>query len=477
MLVGSYQLVACGSAFCDARDLPAPATPLTTATTSIQVVTSFSWTEGKIQWYKANLSGYPFCVFNTLNTWQVRLLNYESWVAGSTVTASVTWTKTAETSVTGTGVNGGSYLRPGTGIVLATGVSWKARRYTFTYSTSSGNHVLPVTTTTSYQQQFDCCGNNINYIDFDAISPGSTVSRSVGYDPTQYLTWLAACTSVVNGINLTMTAAGAALSPWRVVVESGVVKFTDKNNNVTTYTGTITSVVSAINAWPTAGGKYFTAAKPSNVTTNALTTDLKDYASPPLSVTTCSTGLPLVGIGDKLAPSTTGAGYTNFPFDASAYSDDEAGLVQFITTPWYPKSTFFQEGDHYYISNGFDGWAGFPGASPNGWLKTPGPSVQSSSRIVPAATKFTDNQVLVQAQCKPPELGENSCIVGSDPVACNAQPYGYTPYLTDCDNVAYPYGCFPYGTCWCEHVDTVEETLPEVEVPAVQTLTGSFVIS
>jgi hypothetical protein len=474
MLVGSYRLVACGSAFCDARDLPAPATPLTTASASIQVVTSFNWTEGKIQLAKVDLTGYPFCVFNTLNSWQVRLLNYENWVSGSTATATVTWTKTAETSVTGTN---GSYLRPSTSIVLATNVSWKARQYTFTYSTSSGTHVLPVTTTTSYQQQFDCCGNNTNYVDFDSISPGSTASRSIVYSPTQFLTWLAACTNVVNGITLTMTAAGAALAPWRVVVEAGVVKFTDKNNNTTTYAGTIPSVVSAINVWPTAGGKYFTAAKPSNVTTNALTTDLKDYVSPPLNVTTCSTGLPLVGIGDKLAPSTTGAGYTSFPFDVSAYPDDENGLVQFITTPWYPKTTFFQEGDRYYITDEFDGWVGFPGTGTNGWLKTPGSSVQSSSRIVSEATKFTYTQTLVQAECKPPELGELPCIVGSDPFACNAPAYSYTPYLTDCNNNAYPPGCFPYGVCWCEHLDTVEETVPEVEVPAIQTLTGSFVIS
>lgn len=474
MLVGSIRLSACSAAFCDATDVPLPDTPFTTATATYTVETGFSFLSGRIESWTATLSGYPFCTFNSLWQWKTRLTltglmftnPVEAWDVASTSTASVTWTNTSSTNVTGSGVTGGSWRRPSDGTILATGIAWKAKEYTFTRTSRTGSHVQYAVTSASYLEKYDCCGNS-GYADFDSLVPGSTASRTPSTPTSYIMRWAGAATAQVAGLNLTLKTAGVSSSPWFVDVQGGQVVFTDASGNQTTYSGLLSSVATSINA----AGK-FTAAVPTNVTSAAGTTDLRPFHSVPIGATTCTVGLPLVLVGDVLAPSTTGAGFGPFSFAANlGYPDTEAGLEQFMRSTWYPKSSSFENGTFYYIYGEFDGWLTLSTAS---WSKTPGSSVRTDTQVIPADSTDVTSKELMTARCK--TNGESSCAEESDP-SCNGTPYVYTPYLVDCNGTPYPDGCFPYGTCWCERQQDTTVDYAEVTRTATQTMTGSFVIA
>jgi hypothetical protein len=230
-------------------------------------------------------------------------------------------------------------------------------------------------------------------------------------------------------------------------------------------------VRTTINAWPTAGGRYFTAAIPGNINAVAQTTDLKPYRSPPLNRTTCTTGLPIVLVGEKITPSSTLCSIAGFAFSTSlGYTDDEEGALSFITATRYPKSSGFTSGTYYYISTEFDGYL-FPGSTPSVWNETPGSSIQTNDYTLESKISYYNTQTLVTARCKTPAEGESNCTEVLDPF-CNV----YSPTV-DCDGNPYPPGCFPWGVCWCEHLESTEVFHPELTLTATQVLEGSFVLS
>jgi|688.fasta_scaffold108695_3 hypothetical protein len=459
--------------FCDATDVPVPGVSYGTITATYTVQTNFDGDIGKLDYTITTLAGYVFCYQNYLATYQARFPFavtevVESWTTDSTSTGTAVWTLSATTVVSG---SAGVYKRPGTNQVLVTSITWKANQYTYSLSSATGNHTDYAVVTNGYDVYNSCCSTSPSPQYFDTISPGGSVSRTPLADSTLTMRWIGASTTTVSGFNLTLTAAGIALAPWIVEVTGGSVVFTDKNGAQTSYSGSLTSVRTTINAWPTAGGRYFTAAIPGNINAVAQTTDLKPYRSPPLNRTTCTTGLPIVLVGEKITPSSTLCSIAGFAFSTSlGYTDDEEGALSFITATRYPKSSGFTSGTYYYISTEFDGYL-FPGSTPSVWNETPGSSIQTNDYTLESKISYYNTQTLVTARCKTPAEGESNCTEVLDPF-CNV----YSPTV-DCDGNPYPPGCFPWGVCWCEHLESTEVFHPELTLTATQVLEGSFVLS
>lgn len=487
MLVGSIRLTACSPAFCDATDIPVPETPFTTATATYQIVTNFSATGLRVYATYVTLSGYPFALYPTLYDWQGKTVSgfsppndsWESWVTNSTTTATATWTKTSTSIVSANG----SWKRPSDGTVLVTGVSGKANQYTFALTSRTGTHTQKLVTTSAVQARINYC-DPVYYQDFVSISPGNTASRTPSMSTSSYvMRWASAATVQIAGLNLTLKAAGVSLSPWFVDVAGGSVVLTDKNGSSTSYTGTLSSVAASINA---AGN--FTAAVPANVTSSALTSDLRGFHSSPIGETTCTTGIPIVLVGDVLAPSTTGAGFGigfAFPFLFTAdlgYPDTEEGLEQFMRSAWYPKFDpgSVIVGDYYYLSGEFDGNLA-PG--PGNWIKLPGVSSKTQDHYVLSVTSNYHTSDLILATCFDVTTGTwSGCPYDFDPKwqgVCSYPPinWGLGTGLR-CDGFPYP-SCQPFleTNCWCERQTQETVTHPQETRTVTQTLSGSFVIS
>lgn len=463
--------------FCDATDVPVPGVSYGTITATYTVQTNFNGDIGKLDYVDVTIAQYPFCIQTSIQLFQARFPfavteQVESWTVDSTSTGTAVWTLSTTAIVSG---SAGVYKRPGTNQVLVTSIAWKANEYTYSLSSATGNHTDYAVVTNGYDTYANCCSTTATPYYYDTISPGGGVSRTPLADSTLTMRWIGASTTTVSGFNLTLTTAGNALAPWIVEVTGGSIVFTDKNGAQTSYSGSLTSVRTAINAWPTAVGRYFTAAIPGNIDAAAQTTDLKPYRSPPLSRTICTTDLPIVLVGEKITPSSTLCSIAGFAFSTGlGYTDDEVGARAFITATRYPKSSGFSSGTYYYITTEFDVYL-FPGSTPSGWSETPGSSTQTNDYTLAATTSVYATQTLTSARCKP--NNESNCSEVFDPF-CNAIAYVYVPVFgTDCDNVQYPYGCEPLGTCWCEHYDETIVDVPELTLTATQVLGGSFVLS
>ena len=460
--------------FCDATDVPVPVVPYSTITATYTVTTDFDGNIGKIDYAITSVQQYPFCLNTTLELFQVRFpfaVSYavESWVVDSTSTATAVWSLSATNIVSG---STGVYKRPGTNQVLVTNVAWKANEYTYSLSSATGTSTDYAVVTNGYQIYDNCCSTTPSTQYFDTISPGGTVGRTPSAATTLYMRWVGASTSNVSGFNLTLTAAGSALAPWFVEVDAGQIVFTDKNGTTTSYSGTLTSVRTAINSWPTAVGRYFTAAIPENINSAATTADLKDYKSPPLSSTTCTTGLPIVLVGETLAPSSTGVTISNFAFNpADGFTDDKAGALLFITSTWFPKSSGFTSGQYYYISNELDVYL-IP--SSGVWSLTAGTSTHTSDYTLASVDSYYQTQTLVVARCND---SFDPCEEDIDPY-CNGLDGVYTPSRPlDCNGNFYPADCGIYGRCWCQHFESTTTTLPQKTLTAVQVVRGSLKLS
>jgi hypothetical protein len=480
MLVGSSLLTACDDALCDT-----PNASITKIESTIGVQTTFSFTEDVFVAYKDTFSGYPVLNSEVRNVYGTRLGSLgsgyspfggsvQTYVANSITNINVIWTRGVDTTANGFA---GKYLRPGTDVVIANNIQWRARVCNFAYSSHTASHVEPEY---SYEEhpRTSVCNEDLGAQLFSIIQTGDVVSRTPSsLFGTPKVTWLGVSKFAVPGFSIVLTSAGSALAPWIASVESGVVKLTDKNNNTTTFSGTIPSVISSINSWPSSGGKYFDASN-GNATSVAETSDLKPCQSAPLSrLFPCYFSFPIVDVGEQLTPSSTDSGLFGLTFDPALYSDDEAGFLVYMSTLWYPKNNSYRDisaGSPYppfFMSSEFDSQA-ITFNSLN-WSKTPGPSTQSDFYSTGDFSEQTDAYTLIRYGCADFDhpIGPCYAINGED-ISCNTQSFLY-PF--DCSGNPYP-PC-PTYQCWCENLTTTVISLPSTDIPSVQTMTGSLRIT
>lgn len=473
----------------------------------VNVTTSFNFISEPEPLFYDNWTGYPgviypsnvFAFHSRVQDLTLSLSGDKSgYTANGIVRYEIAWSRIADTTASG---SGGKYLRPNTDKVIATGLSWVSTVCNFgsptvtaTYMTYETSEPVP------YANSGNPCEPGTGNDFFSKITTGDVVDRSATFGAigNQSLTWIGIADSDQPGLAVAMTAAGAAFGPWRIYVQSGTVYFTDISNNTTSFSGSIFNVVAAINSWPSAGGKYFDASS-ARSTSEAKTSDLKDFAATPNAFPTgggyCVSYFPIVSVGEKLAPSSTSVRFGNtigggtISFDPSRFPDNEDGFQSFISSTWYPKLSNFRPTltalPEYFMSTEFDVWQG---GGTNYWSPTSGSSVKTQVQgYYPYVDKVTSNYNLLKAVCAPPR---DNPIQGCDcsgviDVSCNiGQTYltsgtcGGVP-LVSCPPTEVPYNPYPCS-CICESLDVTVEQLPpipETARTATQTMTGSWNIS
>jgi hypothetical protein len=363
MLVG--QLAACDPAVCDDVDVPLMQ-GLTEIVRGYTIKTSGSVT-GLCNVATRSIVGPPRCL--DIRTSETAISDLGAFIGDDTMNAiDSNGTTFAEykwsysSNAVFTNPTAGIYKRTGTNTVLATGLSCKYRKYTFTASTysfsqmeQSIDYVLWRTT-----QLVNCTIGNcdpgtidvyVNKYLQEVTSSGTNVAWSVGstgLPGTITFNYLPVSTINVPGINITILSGG----PWKIRVDNATLVISNASGTTYSFTGTFNSVVSAINA--TSGGTLFSAAVQTGVLGAVATiSDLKPFETDYQSAAACATGLPLVLAGEDLAPSSLSQSHfidTAFlgsiyafqvPFDSSAialgYEDNREGYLRWLKQPKYPK--------------------------------------------------------------------------------------------------------------------------------------------
>jgi hypothetical protein len=482
MMPGSYMFAKCSPAFCDQIDppQPPPSLPLTQIKAKIDVKTRLNWNEGPIPHIIQKISGYP-CPIGQLVSLTARGPNgFATWITEGHLAASATWNNPVE-SIQVSGFYGGCYARPGTEIILATGVPMSWRRYTFSWAGGDASNVVPVVTNTQYEEPANCCGSSSNFFDFYSVAPGSNESRNlVPGIPSIYIDWIGAATEIVPGLVLYLRITGLSSAPWYLEVKGGALTIKNYSGSISrTFTGLLTDVVNQINSWPTSGGRYFDAVKPSNISSVATTGDLQPWVSPPIQVVGCAIQIPLVPVAGKLAPSCKGGiSISGGGLDITRYSNTENGLIEYLTSPWYPKTGgSINSNNYYYPYSTWDSYVTAPYAGNTEadyafWLKTSGSSTINET-ILSAPLQVTTTSFSLTATCER-TFESQGCVNGSDYVYCDY--YGVFPLdqlLRDCSGNIYPAGCnSPRTPCWCTHTDTSYSEIEPSSIPISQTLTG-----
>jgi len=349
MILGAKLLVLCEPAFCDELNLPK--STLTTATANYTVTTTYTSPQTSANEYTVSLiNGYPDCSLTRIvGNWISGLPFYQthqldSLVVESTSTATSVFKKISESTSTGFG----SYARPGSTtygstVVLATGVAYKVRTYTFQGFSFSGSNNEPAYVTNTYNTDTSCCSvsnfPDVNY--FESATPGPSVPRTYPIAAIfAVLRYIGVATAPVPAINLTLRSpSGTNVAPWDIKVKGGSIVMKNRNGTTYSYSGTLAAARTAIQA---AG--FFTAAIPANIVTTganpALVSDLQTFRATGIQTIGCITALPIANMGDVLMPSTVGSSYGNFAIEPG-FTDDAAGFESFLASPWYGKSGSF----------------------------------------------------------------------------------------------------------------------------------------
>jgi hypothetical protein len=316
----------------------------------------------------------------------------------NTSTGNSSYSVTSNSIVTVTG-SSGPIVRPGTNIHIVS-VPYKYRSYTFTRTSSSHSYKTGFqngTITTKLIELCPCVSGFDTPQDFPELIAGPTVTNSNVGPSTASLTWVGVCSTLVAGMTLSLTASGIASGPWVIEVSGGQLKLTNGSGASSQFTGTLTSVRSAINA---AG--FFTSTVAGITTSAAEVQDLKPRKSNPIS-TNCSYELYIAEPGDRIAPGTriTGANDTGcfsltfgecFDSSVTGFSNDEIGLTQWLTSGWFAKLT----------GSGYPGFgvlrsapsATYFGFPPTAWKRTSGSStVIGNLTLSPSPPQITTETV------------------------------------------------------------------------------------
>lgn len=426
------------------------------------------------------------------STISVSSFNYSifAYSVDDTVVGRAVWERTGSPSIVSV-TTGGKHKRPGTNTVLVQNLPYKANEYLFSLTDSEYSYHLRSNTQKIFYLGALRCGPQMSTL-ADVPAQGVDIGIPANAPASFTLRWLGVVPTNVTGLFLTMTAAGAAQKPWTIRISSGTLTISNNSGISQSFTGSMTTVRNEINAWPTSGGRYFTAGFSTAAfpTTGGLTnvriSDFPNYYREGLSSTTCTTNIPILYAGDVLAPSSTGLGYgtiaQNTKFvDTLGYPDNEAGAKQFLSATRYRKENAVFNTDAGYIEDGQPPYTGpDPTTTALGGSFTPGASVLTevlssqggagtsvnvlvSETNVLTATCSTD----CTPACPPGSFNQGFFGIGN----CTGLPgdAGLIPQHRNCNS--------PDFKCACSIALQEYETVPYIEYLMTQTTNGTSVLS
>lgn len=411
-----------------------------------------------------------------------------------TVVGRAVWERTGSPSIVSV-ATGGRYKRPGTNIVLVQNLPYKANEYLFSLTDSEYSyHLRSNTQRVAYIAtgvSSERCGPQQTYL-VDVPAQGVEIGIPANAPASFTLRWLGVVSTNITGLSLTMAAAGAAQKPWTIRISNGTLTISNNSGISRSFTGSMTTVRNEINAWPTSGGRYFTAGFLTGAfpTTGGLTnvriSDFPNYYREGLSSTTCTTNIPILYAGDVLAPSSTGLGYgtvsQNTKFvDTLGYTDDEAGAKQFLSAVRYRKETAVFETDAGYIEDGQPPYAGpDPTTTALGGSFTPGASVLTE--VLSYQGSFgTSLNLLVAETNVLTAICSTDCTPACPPGSFNLGGFGIgncTGLPGDAGLIPQHQNCnSPNFKCACIIALQEYETVPYIEYLMTQTTNGTSVLS
>lgn len=406
-----------------------------------------------------NINGFPFC-----NTSRIEEQNVESHGGGVTGDSSINVLECAGTSFEETTwtISSNAVFSSSTGIykrngiqVLATSVPELHRRYTMTSTCAfdrqqpdtSATLELLKTTQNAACSCFDCSPSPANIDLFCTRYESVTTTGTCSGSPNVTFNYIPVAAGDIIGMLIT-----PILGTWSIEVSSNLIIY-DTLGSSFTFSGTLTSVVAAINA--TAGGTLFSATLPANINgTVALVSDLKPFTSKTNQpVSGCVVGLPLIYSGEELAPSSVCEGpfpevydftglkplrFDQFAIDAG-FPDTHDGYLNWLgavrTPKWSPSAVVDPDNawftDSVGVFNLISFWITPTASSPIGvfktnWSLTPGVSSKSySSVVVSSFARQTDSHQVTGNFCPGPEsildcpAGTNDSYPG---FCCNGLP-------------------------------------------------------
>ena len=313
-----FQLAACDPAVCDSQ---IPLLDVSTAGTIKRraTVTTSGYVDGLVYFSFIERGLQPFCPAGEKKDISSLLYNYFGLELKSIDNngyrfIEYQWSYSSATKHTFTGT---VYKRPGTNTILCNSFSAAAMRYTYTASYFRLETTEPVLSSPFlyHSSPYTSCGcsdpgcstpYNVYAYRYEQVdlppTTASTWTSQGGIPTTIQFYWKPIAMADVNGLVIQLKAAALAAGPWSISVGVGVITIMDAIGTTYTFSGTLSSVASAISA--TAGSTLFTASVPSGVLGSvALVSDLKDQKYPQVSTASCNVGLVLIRGGEAVPPS------------------------------------------------------------------------------------------------------------------------------------------------------------------------------
>jgi hypothetical protein len=350
-MIGGLQLSLC----CDnpVPDADVPACPITSIVCSVQerselTASNLVYVSGT---FRSNHPGCTLAQDGRIVDWDIYELGGLGQGASFDIAAvsamSAGWTESSESILT---LNNGPIVRPNTNVVIATCL-YRVKEKTFTLSNRLRNSTQGIVVSgieTRYVPEageyYDCCSSASVELEFNKFTQGSSVSSTPPAAVSHVIRWAGVCNQAVVGLTIARTGSSPGTDPWKIQVTGGQILLTNGSGTTTAYSGTLSSVRTAMNATG-----LFTVTASLLATANATTGDLLEMG-PDYLRTGCPKQVLLADVGTPVSPGLPlssgygGQGYisnsygtTYFNATATGFSNDKAGLEAFVRLTRYPK--------------------------------------------------------------------------------------------------------------------------------------------
>ena len=464
-MIGSIRLSTCCTTTPTTNNGLLPICPITTAIEEVTETISFNTGDLSFELLKYK-NGLPGCTLNDrvvlYGAFDFLNLGCTTPDLGGVVSASInmesqerkTWTATSVSSDSGFG---GSILRSGTNIVIASGASWIRQNVTLSQSSYFLRRNTPGQTEDSGIQNRTvagavlCCDPDITEPWFCTVrEKPATTTTNFTPGATRVVKYLPVVSSAYSGLSVFRNTSVSSGDPWTVQVSGGVISLTSATGTRHEFSGSLTTVRNSINALGP-----FTASLGSGVNgTNALVSDLKPkiindmYRNISGTLNCIGGSFNIAEPGDEVAPGINGNpaqgtnGLASFDAQASGRPNTHAGYLEWLSSPYFPKLSNINP-----IAD-----LGYEGAGT--WTQTSG----ASEREIPVTSTATKQVIDIQLTCGPrcvtfAELNSFESCAGSgwDPYDNCPSPYN-TPFYS------IPADCPPgtFGTTFAWYVPQYE---------------------
>lgn len=311
-----------------------------------------------------------------------------------------TWTKINSETWTG---NDGVLLRPGTNVVIRSGVFWARQNVRLSQTSalwSRNEEGDPLETgiqdRTSAPQS--CCEPDFTEPTFCTLGERNVITTN-NPNPNwiREVRYLPVVSVAPIGLSVGRNGSVSAQDPWRIQVSGNVISLTSSTGTRHEFSGSLTTVRDSINALG-----IFTASLGSGTNgTNALVSDLKPkilnevYRFVQGTVNCTGGGFDIAEVGDEVAPGISGNGAQGsngqFLFDALATGrpNTHAGYLSWLSSPYFPK-----------LSEAANPGLAYEGAT-GGWIQTSGNSTKNTPITATATKQVADIQITCGPRCVP----------------------------------------------------------------------------